>query len=384
MQQISSGLLILILGLISAITPFSIDIYIPSIPTIAKDFGVEISYIEFSLSIFLFGMCFGLVFGGIMSDKLGRKKTLLIGLSSFFVISLLLFFSTSLYQLLAFRFVQAIFGGMIVVNSSAIVRDLYSGKEMAKMFGLIGSISMLAPIVAPFVGSLILNFFSWHYIFLFLALYAMVVVYIIYFKLTETYTYKQVDIKASFLSVIKNKKAMYYIMTLAVSFGCLFIFITKSAFIYIDYYGVDTRYFPIFFGADVLFLVLIARYNIVFISRYKIESIIKFGIILQIVSACIFLLLSSDISLYTTFVLLTINVSMIGFIFGNINSLVLEYFPHNSGVASSVIGIINYATASIISFGIAFIHDNTLIPIALSMLIANLLAIYFMYKGEKI
>jgi DHA1 family bicyclomycin/chloramphenicol resistance-like MFS transporter len=381
-QNINYKLLILLLALLSAIGPFSVDTYIPSMPIIANEFNVEIDKIEHSLSLFLVGMCIGLFSGGILSDRVGRKKTSLLGLAGFSISSFMIFFTTSVDSLYLYRFIEAIFAGIIVINSPATVRDLFNGKEAARVFSFISTISMLAPILAPIVGSTIIHFVDWRYIFLFLSLYGVVVFIFIYFKLPETYTYHKRSIVESYLSVVTHKVAIWYILALSITFSGMFVFITKSAFIYIDYFGVDTDYFPLFFGADVALIILFARYNIKLINKYKVVSIVKVGISIQFLSAFLLLFFSIEPSIVSTFILLTINVSMMGLIFGNLNSLTLEYFGKNSGVASAVIGILNFGLASIVSFSVSLFHTPNFLPISISLVITSTLAFLFVSKNR--
>lgn len=137
----------------------SIDTYIPSIPNMAKDFGVGIEKVELTLSIFLIGFALGQIFGGVFSDRVGRRKSSIVGLLGFAFFSFIIIFSNTIYELWIYRFIEAFFGGLIVVNANAVVRDIFHGQEAAKIFSLIGSIRSIAPLVAPAIGAVIIHFF---------------------------------------------------------------------------------------------------------------------------------------------------------------------------------------------------------------------------------
>lgn len=384
MQNINRTILIPLLALLSAIAPFSIDTYIPAISIISNEFNVHIDMVEHSLSIFLIGMCLGLLVGGILSDRIGRRKTSLIGLINFAIFSLVLFFTTSIEYLIIIRFLEAIFAGIIVINSPATVRDLFKGKDSAQVFSTISTFSMLAPILAPIIGSFIIHFVDWRYIFLFLFFYASIVAIFIYLKLPETYTYNKKNIIETYTSVIKHKIAIRYILALSITFGGMFVFITKSAFIYIDYFGVSTDYFPIFFGSEVFLIIIFSRYNIKLINKYQTQNLVKFGIAIQFITAVIFFIHSFNPNLYFTFFILSINISMMGLIFGNTNSLILDFFEKNSGVASAVVGITNFGLASIISFVVSLFHTQDFFPIAIALIFTSTLAFIFMSSITRV
>ena len=148
-KSINHIYLIILLSVLSSVAPMGVDTYLPSIPDIAKSFNVSIHKIELSLSIFLIGFSIGQVFGGPISDKYGRKKSSIFGLLGYALFSFIIIFSTSIYELWAYRFFEAFFGGIVVVNATAAVRDRFHGTEAAKVFSLIGMVRSFAPLLAP-------------------------------------------------------------------------------------------------------------------------------------------------------------------------------------------------------------------------------------------
>jgi len=167
--------LIVLLSVLSSAAPMGTDTYLPSIPEIAKSFGVSIDKIELSLSIFLIGFSVGQIFGGPISDRYGRRVSSIFGLLGFALFSFIIIFITNIYELWIFRFLEAFFGGIVVVNAAAAVRDRFHGAEAAKVFSLIGIVRSLAPLLAPAIGAAIIHFFNWEAVFIFLTLYALIV-----------------------------------------------------------------------------------------------------------------------------------------------------------------------------------------------------------------
>ena len=145
----------------TALAPFAIDAYLPAMGIIAESIGASIHRTELSISVFLFGFALGQLCFGPLSDRMGRKPVLLGGLVVFMLASLAITMVDSLPTLLLWRFIQALGGGACVVNSAAIVRDCFSGREAAKVMSTMAMIMMLAPLVAPAVGSLLLHVAGW-------------------------------------------------------------------------------------------------------------------------------------------------------------------------------------------------------------------------------
>ncbi len=363
--------LIVLLAILSAVAPVAVDTYIPSIPSMANDFQVGIEQVELTLAIFLIGFAIGQIFGGVLSDRLGRKKSSLIGLLGFAFFSFIIIFSTHIFELWIYRFIEAFFGGLIVVNASAAVRDLFHGTQAAKVFSLIGTVRSLAPLLAPAVGSLIIHFFEWEAIFVFLTLYALVVAFFVYKDFDETYTYTKTKALESYKIVFRNTQAMKIMLVLALGFSGMFIFIAKSSYIYIEYFGISTDMFPFYFGMSILTLMLLIRVNIKLLEKYKSILLIQFAIGFQVITALLFVLIAQEISLYAIMVLTALYIGMNAFIYGNCTALALESFSKNAGVASSVIGVVQFGIGALITSMVLLFHTDNLTPVAISILLIS-------------
>ena len=367
--------LILLLAILSSVTPLAVDMYLPSMPEIANDLNVKINKIELTISIFLIFFAVGQLIGGTLSDRLGRKKTALIGLFGFSISSFILFFSSSLETLYFFRATQALFGAMSTVNSAAIVRDLFHGKEAAKIFSAIASIMMIAPMIAPALGSLVITFFTWNYIFLFLGIYSSLVMILIYFKLPLTGTKSTTKIKEAYKRVLTHKKAVGYILSVSFGFSGMFIFIEKSSFIYMEYFSISKEVFPLFFGANVLMMIILTKVNMKIIQTIDTAKVLKFGVSLQLFSGLALVGFSFDANIYTIFMSMVLYIGSLGFIFGNAMALALDFFKKDSGVANSVIGVTEFSIAGIIGFLASLVHTGELTPIFLMMVTTSFLAL---------
>ena len=364
--------LIILLAILSAVAPVAVDTYIPSIPNMAHDFNVGINKIEFTLPIFLIGFALGQIFGGVLSDTLGRKKSSIIGLLGFAFFSFIIIFSTHIYELWLYRFIEAFFGGLIVVNASAAVRDLFHGTQAAKVFSLIGTVRSLAPLLAPAIGAFIIHFYDWEAIFIFLTVYALLVAFFVYKDFDETFTYTKTKVLESYKIVLTHKKAMKIMLVLALGFSGMFVFIAKSSFIYIEYFGISTNWFPFYFGISIMALMLLIRVNIKLLETYASIVLIKFAVGFQIVVALLFMVLCNELNVYGTVVLTALFIGMNAFIYGNCTALALESFSKNAGVASSVIGVVQFGIGAALSSVVVLFHSNSLMPIAVSVFLISL------------
>ena len=356
-KSINHIYLIILLSILSSVAPMGVDTYLPSIPEIAKYFDVNIHKVELSLSIFLIGFAIGQIFGGPISDRYGRKVGSIVGLLGYALFSFLIIFSSSIYELWIYRFLEAFFGGITVVNATAAVRDRFSGQEAAKVFSLIGMVRSLAPLLAPVFGAAIIHFFPWEGIFVFLTIYALIVAFFIYKDLPESFTYTKQNIIESYKLVLTHKKAMKAMLVLAISFGAFFIIIAKTSYIYIEYFGIKTDYFPLFFGINFIILIAMIKVNVNLLKTYEAKNIAKYATLIQFCVGIIFLLIHKDMNLILTVIIIASYMSMMAFIFGNCMSLAIEHFSKNAGVASGVIGVLQFGLGAIIS-SIALNFDN--------------------------
>ena len=356
-KSINHLYLIILISILSSVAPMGIDTYLPSIPEIAKYFDVNIHKVELSLSIFLIGFAIGQIFGGPISDRYGRRVGSIVGLLGYALFSFLIIFSSSIYELWIYRFLEAFFGGITVVNATAAVRDRFSGQEAAKVFSLIGMVRSLAPLLAPVFGAAIIHFFPWEGIFVFLTIYALIVAFFIYKDLPESFTYTKQNIIESYKLVLTHKKAMKAMLVLAISFGAFFIIIAKTSYIYIEYFGIKTDYFPLFFGINFIILIAMIKVNVTLLKTYQAKNIAKYATLIQFCVGIIFLLIHKDMNLILTVIIIASYMSMMAFIFGNCMSLAIEHFSKNAGVASGVIGVLQFGLGAIIS-SIALNFDN--------------------------
>lgn len=374
---------VFILAMLTSISPLAIDTYLPSFLQISQTFSTSINNIELTLSIYLFGFAIGQLIGGPLSDKYGRKNFIFVGIGIYILFSLLISISSSIEQMLFFRFMQAIGGGFAVVNTNAIVRDIYHGKKGAKVFSIISMIMMMAPLLAPVIGAVIVSYYEWQVIFIVIALYAFLLSFFI-LKLPETSPKnKDKNLYENYIKIIKSKKPMLLIMSNAFAFSGLFVFLAKSSFIYMDNFKVSVEIFPVLFGLNVLTLIAFSRFNIKLLETKSTFSILKTGIILQLLFSILLILSVQLNSLTLTVIILMFYIGVLGIIFANAISLLLEDFKSISGTANALNGVAGFAVASIVGIIASLMHNGTLYPVFIMMFFTSLSSLVLLISYSK-
>lgn len=373
------GILTVVLAALTALSPFAIDTYAPAMPEMAISLGTLLSDIELSLTVYIIGYAIGQFFGGPLSDNYGRKPIVYIGLSVFIISSYLLSICTSLSQLYILRFTQALGGGFSIVVSMAIVRDLFSGSDLAKRISYIGMIMMAAPLLAPAIGTLLLKMFSWRSIFTFLCIYSLLVIILMAFFIPETRVEKNKNnlfkkVAINYLAVFTNTKTMSLIFAAALGFAGMYTFIMGSSKIYLEHFNMPLEVFPILFGSNVLLMIITGAINARLVTTINPKKILNIGLLTQLtVGAVLYMvMLKGNPSFALVFILIVLFVGVLGLIFANANAIVLEMYPDSSGTTTAVIGVIEFAVAGIVGVISHALQDNTILPIGMVMFACTL------------
>ncbi|PCF93661.1 Bcr/CflA family multidrug efflux MFS transporter [Vreelandella nigrificans] len=364
----------------TALAPFAIDAYLPAIGILAEDINASIHHTELSISMFLLGFAIGQLCFGPVSDRFGRKPVLLSGLVVFMLASLAITTADSLTSLLVWRFIQALGGGACVVNSAAIVRDCFSGREAAKVMSTMAMIMMLAPLVAPAVGSILLHIAGWWLIFVFLAVYAGFLLWLLGTRLPETRdpnlpAASARQVVRNYASVLRHREGMGYICAVAASFAGLFAFVTASPFLYLDYFSLSPSVYPIVFGVNVVMIAMSNRVNIHLLRKRTPQQNLRLGLAIQLIAA-LGLVVATALnvaSLYVVVPLIMVFTGMIGLITPNAISSLLDHFGHISATATALLGGIQFSCGALAGVMVGLFQVEHLWPMVLTMLAAALL-----------
>lgn len=388
----------MLLASIVAVLPFSIDAYLPAIPTISNALRSDIHQVEVTLGLFLIGSAIAQLIGGPFSDRNGRRNTALIGLAIYVIGSFGLSFSESIVQFKVFRLCQAFGAGFAAVIVAATVRDRFSGNEAARIFALVGIIMMGAPLLAPVIGTIMLKTFGWRSIFYFLAGYAsfvFVVVFLFFQPSPTRQASRQSDdnrlpiwrqVIKNYAMVLKKHRALGYLCFQAASFGSMFAFLTESAFVYLELYGVSEPQFAIYFACNIITMALFNRITAFKLKTTTPQRILLFGLVLQVIANTSLLTFAQfgTPSLFVLVPLIMISVGSQGFVSANTTACYMDYFKENSGTANAVAGTFSFLVASVVGIMTTRLHDGvSIVPMTTMMLTATTIGAMLLFALSK-
>ena len=362
--------LILILGLMSAIGPLSIDMYLPAFPSIATALKTSVATVTLSLSSFFIGISIGQLLYGPLLERYGRKIPLYFGLSIYALASFACATAVSVEMLILFRFFQALGGCVGMVASRAMVRDLFDVKDNAKVFSTLMLVIAVSPIIAPTLGGFITTYLGWRYIFITLILVIAAILAGTYFLLPESkgpdksYSLKPIAILSNFASIIKHPQFALFTFSGSIASAGLYAFISGSPFVFIEFFNVSQQHYGWFFGFVASGLIGSSQLNSVLLKKYSSEQIIKVAFYFQSVVAI--LLVSTAFfgiaNLYSTVILVFLFLCCQGFIFPNTSALSMAPFGHNAGSASALMGFIQMSIGAFMSAMVSVLHNQTALP----------------------
>ena len=378
--QVSLKLLLPLLASIIALSPLAIDMYLPAMPVLAEYLVTDMPMVQNSLSIYLFGYALGLILFGPMADKYSRRKMVLLGISGFLLASLLLPFVSNIEQFLSLRFLQAFISSAATVVVPGTIREIYQ-KDTAKGLSYVSMIMMLAPMIAPSIGSVLLVLHSWQLIFFVLSLYSLIVLLLVVKYLPEVVRdYAEKDKQISFLTrykiVFSNREARLDIASSMMISLAFFAYITAIPFVYLTVFKVSEFSFSILFGITVVALMSAHFINTRLVTRQGSRKMLCYGLTLSVIaSPTLFLanLFSMDL-IYTVAAILPLmgSISMVAV---NSDALVLTKFPQQSGTATAVIGTLRFGIGALAGPILAYFYDGSALPFAALMFVSVLVVL---------
>lgn len=394
MHALSARQLVPRLGALVALTPFAVDTYLPAIPEMAAFLDSTVNEVSLTVPLFLISFALGQLIGGPLSDRFGRKPIAFIGLLVFAVSSLLIMFSVQIEQLYAMRVLQAIGGGFATVVSAAMVRDLYSGRESAKVFSMIAMVMLIAPMAAPGVGAVIVNMGDWHKVFLFLALYAGLLFVVVKWALPETVGPERrrqarsepaSQLLMNYKHVLSNTRALGFLLAQGFASSILFVYITEAPFIYMDFFGVSSASFPFYFGLVVLGVMFFNRMNIGLLKHYEPQQIVLGAIIGQVMMTLLFVAYVElfDPNVYLVLLIQFFVLGLLGMITPNVQARYMDFFPRFSGTANALVGTSIFAFGGVMGLVMGALHDGSLSRVVLfisAMSAISLLSLFWIAK----
>lgn len=385
-------LVLLILGLLSAIGPFSIDMYLPAFQTIATDFNTSVDMVQLSLTSFFIGIALGQLVYGPLLDKFGRKKPLMVGLVIYIITTILCLFTRDIEHLIVLRFMQALGSCAGMVSARAMIQDYYEPREAAKVFSLLMLVIAISPILAPSAGALLLQYFDWHYIFASLAAIGTLILLLTYFFLPESYagdknfSLKPRAIIGKFTEVLTNKTFLLYCLIGSIASSGMYAYLAGSSFVMQEYFGLTQSQYGLAFAFVASAMVIATQINRFILSRWNSSQISRAANIWQsiigitMVSCLVTGLLSFTVLISLIFFFLLGH----GFIFPNTSALALSPFKALAGSASALLGCIQMGIGAFTSGMVSFFHNGTPYPMVVVMCLTAVISLIIHLSSSKI
>lgn len=391
MKKPGRSLFILILGLLSAIGPFSIDMYLPGFPTIAANLHTTVDRVAYSLSSFFIGICLGQLICGPLLDRFGRKVPLLTGLIIYILASIGCALSKTVEMLILFRFLQALGGCVGMVTPNAIVRDVFPVEQSAKIFSMLILILGISPILAPTAGSYIVANFGWQYVFVVLTIVTTLILFAVIKWLPESkgadpdFSLKPKSILKGFINVLKEPQFTTHAIAGAIASAGLFAYLAGSPFVFMQLYGVSEQQYGWIFALIAAGLIGSSQLNNIVLKKYSSKQILRFVLFSQTIIGLVLIsgIISNILGIYSTIGLMFLFLSCQGFTFPNSAALAMAPFTKGAGSASALLGAFQMALGAFASALVGLFFNGTAIPMAAVMASCCASGLIILLLGHK-
>jgi MFS transporter, DHA1 family, multidrug resistance protein len=383
--------LILILGSLTALAPFSIDMYLPGFPGIAKSFGIDTAHVSLSLSSFFIGISLGQALYGPLIDRFGRKPPLYAGLALYLLSSAGCAASPSINALIVLRFFQALGSCSAGVVSLAMVRDLFPVKENAKVISLLLLVLGASPLIAPSVGGLISASLGWRAIFLVLLALALILLVVVIFFLPESHQPdKTVSLKARpiilrFWHVVKVPQFYTYAIGGGIAYSGLFTYVSDSPSIYLVGYGISHKTYGWLFAVLSIGFFGVSQSNR-FLSRYWRPEKIVFGCVISMLTVSLFFLFGLSqgwFGIVGVSIMIFILLSCLGTANPVAAALSMAPFEEEAGTAASLFGLIRWGVAGLASIVVSIFKSSSPFPLAGIMAGTAVISLIVLWLGGR-
>lgn len=384
---------VLLLGSLTAFGPLSMDMYLPALPVVADDLQTTTSLAQLSLTACLIGLAVGQLVFGPLSDIHGRRKPLISTLIVYAVASILCALSPNIWLFVALRFVQGVSGAAGIVIARASARDMYSGKELTKFIALLALVNGAAPILAPIVGGVILNFATWNTVFYTLGAIGLAMFVAVLFFLPETLpTEKRAE--GSLLAVVKTfgrllKDPVFMGISLTQAFisSSMFAYIAGSPFILQNIYEVTPQQFSLLFALNGVGIIIAAQVTGRLANVFREVNLLFVGILISFTgSILLIIVVSQQLSLAMMALALFLVVSSLGMVSTTAFSLGMESQGDAAGSASAFLGLLPFLGGGLVSPLVGIKGDLTAWPMGIIILIcsSSALLIYLLFVRKSL
>ena len=384
---------IALMAVMTSIIAFSIDAMLPALPQIAADLGVaDVNDRQLVVIVLFIGLAMAQLAYGPASDTLGRKPAAYIGFAIFIAGSLLCVFATSFHMMLTGRFLQGVGAAGPRIVSLALVRDLYSGRGMARIMSMVMGIFIIVPVIAPSIGQGLLWIGDWRLIFI--VLLAQGLIGLVWFAWRQPETlprdrrapFSLKRIFSAFAEACSNAVTLGYTVAAGLVFGAFVGYLASTQQILGELYGLGAK-FPLYFGANALAFGAASMLNARLVMKLGMRRLAGSGLgattLLSLVFFIAILILDGHPPLWALMGYLLLTFFFVGVLFGNFNALAMEPMGHIAGTAAAVVGSLATIISSVLGWMLGHAYDGTVRPMIAGFAVLTLLASLAMALAER-
>lgn len=372
LERGSFGLAVLLVGLVS-FGPLSTDMYLPSLPSMADDLGSDPAEVQLTLSVFMFGLAFGQLIYGPLSDRFGRRPLLIGGVGLYALASLVCVAAPTIDHLIAARAAQAVGGGAGTVLARAVVRDLYERDDAARMLAYMATAMAVTPLIAPTFGGLMVEVWGWRANFWVLTAFGGLILAATSGWLPETNRFKDPratrprQILFNYRVLLGHRTYLGFVLVGSGGFSIIFSFISGSSFVFIDLLGLAPWQFGMCFGAVVAGFMLGSLLAGRFTHRIGLETMVGIGCGLKAVFAAVLVAfpLAGVVGVPTLLVPMFLMTVGGGLTMPNAIAGAIAPFPKMAGTASALQGFVQMAAGAGMGVLVGQLYDGSVLPMVL-------------------
>ena len=380
--------LILLLGALAACGPISIDMYLPSLPSIMTAFAVSAGAAQSTLTSFMFGFSIGMLLYGPLSDSIGRRPVLLGGIVMYAFASVACVLSFSIGSLVLFRFIQALGAGAASVLARAIARDAHEPGDAARVLSMLAIVTSIGPLLAPLIGGQLLLLGGWRAVFVALTLFGAVCAVTAFLRVPETWPREKrasgalIHSFAAYGKLLRDPVAWGHVLCGGMAFASMFAYITATPFVYIEYFHVSAQHYGFLFGLNIIGIMLGNFLNTHFVGRtgslpiISVASMISCVASLYVAVVCV----TGWGGLWSIVAGLFFVVGVVGVLSANCTTDLMHRYPHNAGAAAAVFGAMQLALGALASLAVGLWHDDSPQGMGVTIAVAGALC----YVGRRL
>ena len=392
-KRLSERELVALFALLTSLTALTLDAMLPAFPNIAASLGiVDYQKTQWIVSAMIFGMVFGEIIFGPLSDAIGRKKSIVLGIVIYLIGSVVALSATSITMFLVGRIIQGFGVAGPKIASRALIRDMYKGAAMARIMSFVMMVFMLVPLLAPSIGLFVLQVAEWRWIFVLLITQASIAGIWLMLRQPETLTkekriplnHKRLISDVKF--ILSRRDVLAFILLLGAIFAGLMLHISTAQSLFQDVYDTGDR-FPIFFAMLAIGSSIISFSNGKIVQRVGMLSCVTIALSVLFTASCVLLCLALFYDGVPPFVLFMglgiIMFSCLGMVFGNVNAMAMEPLGKTAGLGASLISSLSSLIAIIFSTVIGSFYDFTATPLASGFVLFSFIALLSLKYGNR-